>query len=361
MCVIIHLKPKQMIDKEALENACYNNWHSYGLVTKVDGKLDIKRKLPKNGEIDPEEIHKLLVKDLDHERFLHVRHNTAGATNKANTHPFDVYYDEKTGEQIVFMHNGTLYEYKSKKWVDNRSVDDDDGPSDTKNFVDRILIPMTASDFGEGHANLHNRFFKTVLDRFWPATGSNRGLLISAKQDVLKIGDWKEFEGLSVSNTDYFEKVTRGPELARRVEREKEEQARVEEARRKEREKNRSTVFQVDSTGTTAIRQFNGVPIESQGDLFELSESLANIFGDWDSWDRDGMVALGYATKQELEQLYGDKKNCLIAMDLVFTEFAKMHKDLDEQKEKLLKAQKHIEKMSNELKGKSDKTERRAA
>lgn len=373
MCVIMNFKPKQMIDKEALENACFNNWHSYGLVTKVDGKLDIKKKVPKSGEIDPEEIYKLLLRDIDHERFLHVRHNTAGATNKSNTHPFDVYFDEKTGEQIVFMHNGTLYEYKSKKWVDNHMVDDDSGPSDTKNFVDDVLTPMVVADYGSGIADLSNPFFRKILNKFWPSTGSNRGLLISAKQEPLLVGDWKKFGAddheLTVSNTDYFEKVTRGPEFTRRSLREKEEEARREAEREKERSKNFITVSRSETTPSTTLRQFNGLPVEQEDDLFGLSETLANIFNDWDAWDRDGLASLGYATKDEIEELYKDHKNCVIAMDLVFTEFTKMYDDLDTTKEKLLKAQKHIEKLSLALKAyekagnesKSNKTDRRAA
>lgn len=78
MCSIIYLKPNAMIPYEMLENAVYNNWHSYGLVTKVDGKLDIKKKVPESGEVDPKEVFKLLQDDIEYERFLHLRHNTAG-------------------------------------------------------------------------------------------------------------------------------------------------------------------------------------------------------------------------------------------------------------------------------------------
>lgn len=100
MCVIVVLSKNQMIPYSMLENACYNNWHSFGLVTKVDGKLDIKRSVPKSGEVDPKTVYKLLEDDIGYERFLHLRHNTAGATNEANCHPFDVYYDPKSGRQV---------------------------------------------------------------------------------------------------------------------------------------------------------------------------------------------------------------------------------------------------------------------
>ena len=152
MCNILLLKPGQMPYKEEFINMCYNNWHSYGLVVKVDGKLDIKRHVPES-EIDPLELWNLIEKDRQYERLVHVRHTTAGATNLDNCQPFDVFYQEHKGKNptnIVFAHNGTLYDYKSKKWDDKGiQMDDPDGPSDTKNFVDQVLIPfITASDFG---------------------------------------------------------------------------------------------------------------------------------------------------------------------------------------------------------------------
>src|ERR1700751_2562549 len=115
MCNIIILKKDQMPIKNEFVTMCQNNWHSYGLVTKFGDKIDINKKVPENGEVDPEELYKLLERDIEYERILHVRHNTAGATNLENCHPFNVYYDEANKRNIVFMHNGTMYEFKSKK------------------------------------------------------------------------------------------------------------------------------------------------------------------------------------------------------------------------------------------------------
>lgn len=362
MCVIINFKAKQMIDKEALVNACHNNWHSYGLVTKVDGKLDIKRVLPKNDEIDPEEIYALLQKDFEYERFLHVRHNTAGATSEENVHPFDVYFDPKSGEQIVFMHNGTLYEYKSKKWKDNSFIDDDDGKSDSKNFTDEILIPLVQANFAGKPADLSSPFFRRTLLKYWPSTGSNRGVLISSRQESMFLGDWKEFgetgNEVKVSNTEYFGKVIRGPEFERRRLQQEEEEKRIEEERRR----NRATAITVTpSSPSTSVRKFNGLEVEKTDDLFGLSETLANIFNDWDAWDREGLTALGYATKEEIEQLYANKKDCVIAMDMIFTDYAKMYKEMDVLKDKLVRQSKHIERMANELKAKEVKTTKKKA
>jgi len=347
MCVIIHFKPKQMIDKEALFNACANNWHSYGLVTRVDKKLDIVRKVPENGEVDSEEIYKLLQDNFKYDRYLHVRHNTAGETSLENTHPFDVYYDPKTGNQVVFMHNGTLYEYKSRITETKNGVtstrDDDSGPSDTKNFVDQVLIPYTASDFGDGAGSIDNILYRRVISKFWPTTGANRGLLISNKGDYT-LGSWTTYGSdenrLTVSNDDYFSKITRGPEFTRRRVREEEEKKRKEAER---------PVINTSSL-KTGVARFRDYDVEKTYDLFELKETMANILGDWDVWDRSGMTALGYATMDEIGQLYADKKSCIQVMDLVFTEFTKMAKELEELEEKKDRGEKLIASLQSTIK-----------
>lgn len=365
MCAIIRLMPKQMISKEALYNACHNNWHSFGLVTKVDGKLDIYRDVPESGEIDPDKVYKMLQADFEYERYLHVRHNTAGATNLENTHPFDVLFDEKTGNHLVFMHNGTLYEYKSKKKSESGAmVDDDDGPSDTKNFTDEVLVPSCLADFGSGVGDIKNPFFVKTMNKFWPGAG-NRGVLISSKSDPLFLGSWVEVgedgNKILASNNDYFEKVTRGPEFIRRRLREEEEKKRLEEKLAAKKSKT-SIICVGEKSNSTTLAALKDHKVESVVDHFSLTESLKNIFGDWDVWDREGMVALGLATRQELEGLYDDRTTCLCIMDAVFTEFAKMHGDLEKEREKRFKAEKQIEKFSNELRSlKSEKSERGVA
>ncbi len=117
MCNISVFNPGVMPKQDEFFNVCYNNWHSFGLIIK--GETDKKKKrfevvkqTPEK-EIDPSEILELLEENKNFKRILHVRHNTAGATNMENCHPFEVYKDKN--RQVWFMHNGTLYEYKSKK------------------------------------------------------------------------------------------------------------------------------------------------------------------------------------------------------------------------------------------------------
>lgn len=318
MCVIIYLKPGQMPPKEMLFNAVYNNWHSYGLVTRIDGKLDIKRVVPASGEVDPQEVWNALTDDFDFERFLHLRHNTAGATNLENCHPLDVYYDPKRQRQVVFMHNGTMYNYKSKKKSATGSeIDDDDGPSDTKNFTDRVLIPYLSScDFGEGKGDIQSPYMRDLIKKFWG--GSNRGLLISSDQDPLFIDDWKvvgpEGNKFPASNDDYFKEVKRGPEHTRRLVRQEQNKLAAKAAS----EKKPSTVREI----IDAVQFKQGTHR-----FFELSESLANIVNDFEVYDRSGAVTLGLATYDELVELYDQRKDCLAVMNWVFTDYAKLYEE----------------------------------
>ncbi len=357
MCVIISFQPHQMISKAELQTACFNNWHSFGLVTRIDNKLDIKRVLPKSGEVDPNQVFQMLEKDIQFERHLHLRHNTAGATTLENTHPFDVFYDPTTGEQLVFMHNGTLYDYKSKKLNEyNVAIDDDSGPSDTKNFVDEVLVPYCQVDYGTGKGDVTNKNFVRLIRKFWPLT-SNRGVLISATKGPLFLGEWKthESEGtkLKVSNDDYFKTVQRGPEAARRFQ--------AAEAAKKAAESKGAKPKVATKTMSSVVEVARLQDHQANRQVFtlELSESLKNITNDWDVWSPEGLRALAYATKAEFEELYSSKHDTVMILDLLAVEFEKQMQANEKMGEKLKKAELRIERMANELR--AQKIEKDAA
>jgi hypothetical protein len=359
MCNILLLKPGQMIPQEDFWNMCYNNWHSYGLITKVDGKLDVQKHVPESGEIDPQVLWDLVKRDIEYERILHVRHNTAGATNIENCHPLPIYYDPKTGKQIEFMHNGTLYQYKSQKLSSTGAlVDDPDGPSDTANFATQIIQPLVAgSNFGTGKGDIHNDFFKKIIREFWPSTG-NRGILIANDQASFLFGDWKKTKAedgsdVITANTEYFASVVRGPEHTRREAVKKE----AEEKRRRENPGSSTPV------GVTRVDLFN---FKGQTTPFELPSSVKHIFDDWNVWSREGSAALGCLTKDELAELYLDKDTTLHLMDWVFTDYYNLYEEFLEIEEDKEKATKYIATMAEELKElreyvKSLKEERKAA
>lgn len=344
MCNILVLEPGVMPDKDKFINMCYNNWHGYGLVTLVDGKLDVTRKSAGDGEIDHKELWDLLERDRQFQRIVHVRHNTAGNNDLTNCHPFDVFYSDK--RQVVFMHNGTMHEYKSRKYNKNlnRFEDDDDGPSDTRNYVEKVLIPyLTSTDHGGGHGDLQHPFTKWAMNKFFPS--GNRGILISNDQPFVLLGDWKEIKNsngdtIKTSNTDYFDEVKRGPEKERRDNLKKAQEAKV----------------QAKDGGKGEIVPLSNFQFDRKASLHDLDQSLAKIFEDWTFWDRDCTVNLAFATKDELSQLADDKAICIGVMDWVFTDYHKLYEEnadlqneVDDLEDKLDRAGHHIAKLKKEI------------
>lgn len=262
MCVIMYLPAGTMPDKEHLFNAVYNNWHSWGIVLKdANGKLQMLKECPESGENNPEVIWKMLDDNKDIERALHVRHTTKGATSQENAQPFEVYNSDT--RQVYFMHNGTLHRfggtYQYGKPIDN-------GPSDTKEFCDKVLAPSLLRWTGEnGKADyLDKEYWNLVLKEPW--TNASKGLFISNDLDILTIGEgWKKYKNgengdILVSNDDYFNRVQRGPEHDRR---EKERRAQLAEAQ---------TTFQDLDTpwlpdGKTSTTTDSGIKVYRQADL----------------------------------------------------------------------------------------------
>lgn len=355
MCNILWLKAGQMpLNKEEFWNMCYNNWHSYGLSVRIDGRLDTKRVVPKSGEIDPQEVWDSILRDRQYERFLHVRHTTSGLTNVDNCHPFDVFYQERKGKvprDVKFMHNGTLYEYKSKKLSETGSmVDDDSGPSDTQNYVSRVLVPyLTGLDVGDGKGDISSPLVRDLLKKFWPLTG-NRGLLYSGDQEPVLLGDWKKMKASDGSdiisaNDDYFDKVIRGPEKERRDQ--------AEAAKRTSTVSSfRTTVSGVAVTVPDIVpfTKFDFSFKDKQRNSFDLTTSFAHILGDWNVWDRGTAVALGAATVDELTELYDkDKKSTIQLMDWIFADYAQLYDEYNEINDKHKKATERIATIQGEL------------
>ena len=312
MCSIVHLKANVKMPEEALFNAVYNNWHSYGLVTKIDGKLLIQRVVPKDGEIDPEEVARELHKNQEYERFLHLRHNTAGTTSLENCHPFDILYSDN-GPHVVWMHNGTMHEYKSREYDTKaqKFVDDDTGPSDTQNFTNDVLIPYTsAMNFGGGVGDISHPLYRKAMNKLFPV--SNRGVIISNLADPFFLGDWKKITKQGVefyaSNDEYFDKTIRGPKFER-------DKKAAEEARKQhEASRFRSPAGQkASSFGPRTIEDINnyasvlGRETEKPHRFFELKDSINAILADYRVYEAEGAAALANLTKPEFEALMQNK------------------------------------------------------
>lgn len=357
MCNIIVLEPGQMPVESDLYNMCYNNWHSYGLVTVVDNKLDIKRVVPKSGEVDPKEVYELLLKDRQYTRYLHVRHNTVGATSIENTHPFDVYCSNT--RQVVFMHNGTLYEYKPStgvsSWKGNTYHsssfnDNNEGDSDTKKFTEDVLqkiAPVIKGDFTSEAMLL-------VLRKFWPASG-NRGLIITNDLSPVYLGEWKtrkDSNGVDYksANDDYFDAVTRGPQKSR-----------IEAQKKKEEEEQKksqqSTVVNINRG--TSFRRENGDVLQLPANwptnwpeytsVFHLKKKATGLIDEIDFWERPNSVSVAALTNKELEDIQQEPESCIALMSHVFADYGAMYEELCALRGKHDAASKIIAQLKNQI------------
>ncbi|TXH16547.1 MAG: hypothetical protein E6R03_05330 [Hyphomicrobiaceae bacterium] len=375
MCSIILLKAGQTFPYENLRNAVYNNWHSYGLVTIVGDKLDVKKVMPKNDELTPEEVRKALDDDIDYDRIIHLRHNTAGATDKNNCHPFDVFVSGDS--YVVFMHNGTLHDHKSKKFDEKSKKweDDDSGPSDSKNFADYVISPIINGFKGEkGFGDISDPMFRRIIQKFWYGN-HNRGLLISNKHDPFFLGEWSEFdigggEKVKVSNLDYFKELKRGPEFERRKKSDAEAKAK-QEAEKEARNASSTSSSTGSGRVTSRFRSIEEKPsfrqegpiqlallkdfdFNTRPSLGLLSESAVEVLNDWEIYDRTRAVNLAALTKAELEEIASDKATCVHLMEWIFNDYAELYLEFCDLEDKSSKQEKHIERMAVQLRAQKD-------
>lgn len=327
MCAILYLKKTQMPLREQIDNAVYNNWHSYGLIVRIGEDLEVIKECPESGEVNPDDVWNLLEKYREYDRYLHLRHNTAGATSIENTHPFLVYDDGD--RKVWWMHNGTLYPFVSKKQETSnmgtvKLVDDPDGKSDTVNFAEQVITPLLEQlDGPNGKGDIKNPLLRKMIQANW--TGSNRGLLVSNKEGSLFIDQWKMIDSgqdkFLASNDEYFTTVKRGPEFARREESRK----RIEAERKALEEAKKGAQTGSTSREIVSIKDFT---FDQKHGFYRLSESLCKVCLDWDIYEREGAIALGYATKDELKELYESETDCMFIMDWVFSDYATMYDEM---------------------------------
>lgn len=326
MCNIYWLEPKQMPTKEQVYNSVYNNWHSMGAVIRHHGehkdggdRLEVIHHIPKSGEVDPKMVYELMGDNLDKQRIIHVRHNTAGQTDLSNCHPFKVF--ESEDDEIYFMHNGTLYTYKEML----NGVEVKDGPSDSLNFANMILKPLFSR---LKDPDINNQLTQKIINKFW--TTNNRGILISRQSEKpvlidLQANPWKKVQGESSefisSNNDYFSEVKRGPEFDRR-----------EAAKKAEEEKKKSNVVKLSDFSKKERHGF-----------FRLSTSPVNVLNDWEVYDRPHATAMGYLTRPELRAaLEADKEGFLDLVEWIFADYASLFQEHEEAEGKLERATKII-------------------
>lgn len=294
MCVIMAFAPGAMMNKEQFFNAVYNNWHGYGLILKDENnKTQLIKGFDEKGT-DPEALWKLMEDNKDLQRFLHVRHSTKGSTDETNVQPFPVY--NSSSREIYFMHNGTLSGFGDYSKT---------GKSDTLEFCEKILQPALLAWTGpNGKADYSDEVFvKLIIDKQW-STGST-GLFVSNFQDPKRIGyGWKLYEHpdssssgeIWVSNTLYFEKVSRGPRF---LELEAERKAREDAAIKKAAEdyakngapKKESTgaLIPFEATRSGGVKKFEDQNIVKDP---EIIRAMNTVISCWDINEEEDLIKM---------------------------------------------------------------------
>lgn len=324
MCIIFHLKPGYTLPKRLLANACYNNPHGYGIIIKKEGKINVVKDLPADGN-DPEVLYKILKDNEDADRFCHVRWKTAGAISLDNTQPFQVYNDR--GREIWFAHNGTLNGF-TPPYNHMQSRVDPNEMSDSRKFAQDVLmkyLPKFMGDNGVGDYN--DPVMKEIIEKAW--SYSNKGLVVANDLEPLILGEkhWEyiktketvEVDGVELeiegefyaSNNDYFMELKRGP-LHDKLEAEKRKKA--EEA------KAAVSAFNTSTTGQEIV------PLSSPAfsATYSIGEIAVEVLDDFDLYSPEGYVSLANLTYAEWITIFKKMPNDDAASLMIYcTDFMK--------------------------------------
>lgn len=317
MCVIFHLKPGYTLPKSLLANACHNNPHGYGIIIKKDGKINVVKDLPADGN-DPEVIYKILKDNEDADRYCHVRWKTQGAISMDNTQPFQVYDDR--GREIWFAHNGTLSNYSPS--YNHGRPNDPNEVSDSRKFAQDVLMKYLPKFIGDnGIGDYNDPVMKEIIEKAW--SYSNKGIVIANDLEPLILGtqyweyiktketiDDKVIEGeFYASNDDYFKELKRGP-LHDKLEAEK----------KKEAEEKRASLSAFNNSSKEIV------PLSSPAfsASYSLGEIAAEILEDFDLYSAEGYIQLANLTYAEWITLIKKMENDdLASMFLYLTDFLK--------------------------------------
>lgn len=350
MCVIAHLPPGTNLDKDHLFNAVHNNWHSWGIVLKDgNGKVSMYKDCPEGGN-NPEVIWKMLEDNKDIERALHVRHTTRGETNMENAQPFEVYNSD--ARQVFFMHNGTLYKFGQQS---NYNQVNKGGISDTREFCEKVVQPSLLRWVGDkGKADYSDKlYWDFILKEPW--SPQSKGLFVSNDLEPVYIGDgWSRYKNkdgketeIKVSNTDYFEKITRGPEFDRR---EAERRAKLAEARPNfQRDEDAPWIgageTSTTTNGTGAIKKYSPAGLEKSR---LVMNALNHIHEDVNFDDPDEIAQTMYnLTYEEICDFFSEESTFTAAA--LFEKVTESLRILSDQKRDLSKRLARYEKRLTEL------------
>jgi len=183
MCVIA-IKPKNKeIELDTVEDMFTANPHGAGFAVVLKDKTIVSK-----GYMHVQELWSDISQLQDLDLVLHFRWATHGMINQAMTHPFIVSKHESMSTEIysetelpVLVHNGILSNYGDKRI------------SDTCDFTINTLARLK---------NSHDmiKVLKLMPSKF----------ALVDKGKITRIGEFKKYRGLHVSNTDFIQYYKNG-------------------------------------------------------------------------------------------------------------------------------------------------------
>jgi hypothetical protein len=202
MCVIIVKNPGIEIDPMKIETACHVNKDGWGLSVLDRGKLETRHDFTPSGN-KPEDVINALEQARDCKAYLHLRYTTRGARDLTNCHPFQIATLGTHGQDIWFMHNGTLSGF----------VDESDRKrSDSHMFADTLLSGLVSKLAKNGETPiLNDEYFRQFLNYF--AGSSSVFTLYDNNGNEIIVDQSKgghQWEGWWSSNKYSFDRHHRG-------------------------------------------------------------------------------------------------------------------------------------------------------
>ena len=183
MCVIVHVKAKQTVAKNILQNCYDHNNQGWGIMWAERGKINTVKDVASF-----EDFYKEWKEVPRHcERAIHFRIRTGVCPiNKDNCHPF------QPAEDIGLMHNGII----QTPMIENNM-------SDTYNFCKYELAPLI-----EDWPNfMQSEEFKKLME-VSEVTGYSKLLFMNSRGSTLRIRDnlWHKHDGVYFSNAHSIQK-----------------------------------------------------------------------------------------------------------------------------------------------------------
>jgi predicted glutamine amidotransferase len=202
MCVIINRQPNVTIEYEKIQSACKVNPDGFGFAFVEDKSIIIIKEFDPKGN-DPEKVARLLEDYKDYAVSLHLRFSTVGEKNADNCHPYVTCMKDHDGVDVVFMHNGTLSDFKYK----------DSRMSDSYHFNEEVVRPLfqRIAAFDTPESALNDPLFKTILTKY--AGASSVFNILDSEGNILVINEDKgvKKDGWWASNDYSFNRYHREP------------------------------------------------------------------------------------------------------------------------------------------------------